>query len=60
MISRAELRKACDKAIMMIEAAGIQLTEEDKTKMTAADFESMDHLISRSIRSISSIIALPL
>ncbi len=38
MISRAEHREACEKALEMIEAAGIRLTGEEKTKITAADF----------------------
>ena len=38
MIKRAELEEVCRKSIEMIEAAGIVLTDEDKTKVTAADF----------------------
>lgn len=38
MITKAELTEACKKAIAMIEGAGIYLTEEDKNKVTAADF----------------------
>jgi len=38
MITRTELKEACEKALTMIEDAGIQLTNEDKDKITAADF----------------------
>ncbi len=38
MITRTEFRKACEKALKMIEAAGIHLAEEEKTKITTADF----------------------
>jgi D-lyxose ketol-isomerase len=38
MITRAELNEACEKALTMIDDAGIQLTNEDKDKITAADF----------------------
>jgi D-lyxose ketol-isomerase len=38
MISRAELKEVCEKALKMMEAAGIHLTETEKLKITAADF----------------------
>jgi D-lyxose ketol-isomerase len=38
MITRNELNEACGKALGMIEAAGIRLTEAEKKKITAADF----------------------
>ena len=38
MITRTELKEACEKALTMIEDAGIQLTNEDKDKITTADF----------------------
>ena len=38
MITRAELKEACDAALTMIEAAGIHLSENERAKVTAADF----------------------
>lgn len=38
MITRKELREVCEQSLAMIEAAGIRLTESEKTKITAADF----------------------
>lgn len=38
MISRTELNQVCEKSLKMIEDAGILLTEEEKDKITAADF----------------------
>jgi D-lyxose ketol-isomerase len=38
MITRSELREACDKAHKMMEAAGIRLTATEQSKITAADF----------------------
>ena len=38
MIRRKELEEVCQSSIALIEKAGIFLTEEDKAKMTAADF----------------------
>ena len=38
MITRKALREACEQSLAMIEAAGIRLTEEEKTRITAADF----------------------
>ncbi|MEM1136255.1 MAG: D-lyxose/D-mannose family sugar isomerase [Bacteroidota bacterium] len=38
MITKAELKEACEQALKMIEAAGLYLTDEDKKKITAADF----------------------
>jgi D-lyxose ketol-isomerase len=38
MITKSELKESCEKAIRMIEASGIILTESDKNKITAADF----------------------
>jgi D-lyxose ketol-isomerase len=38
MITRTELREARAKALKMMEAAGIHLTEKEKSKITAADF----------------------
>ncbi len=38
MITRTEFKKSCDKALRMIDAAGIQLSESERTKITAADF----------------------
>ncbi len=36
MITKAELKQACDRALEMIEASGIKLTDGDKNRMTAA------------------------
>ena len=38
MITKAELREACEKSLQMIAAAGISLAETERTKITAADF----------------------
>jgi len=38
LITKKEYEKACAEAIAMIEAAGIHLTEVDKTKVACADF----------------------
>ena len=38
MILKKELDEVCQQSIEMIEAAGIFLTDEDKKKVTAADF----------------------
>lgn len=38
MITKKDFKYVCEKSIGMIEAAGIHLTEEDKKKITAADF----------------------
>jgi len=38
MISRTEFNEVCDKALEMVEAAGIALAEKEKTIITAADF----------------------
>ena len=38
MITRTEFKKSCDKALRMIDEAGIQLSEPERTKITAADF----------------------
>jgi len=38
MITQSDFKEVCQRSIDMIEAAGIQLTEEDRAKMTAADF----------------------
>ncbi len=38
MILKKELDEVCQKAIVMIEEAGIFLTDQDKEKITAADF----------------------
>lgn len=38
MILRQEFEEVCQRSLEMIEAAGIPLTEQDKTKITAADF----------------------
>ena len=38
MITRAEFKEACKKALKMMEVAGIHLTEKEKSKITAADF----------------------
>ena len=38
MITRAELKEVCEKSIVLIEKAGIHITEKEKNKITAADF----------------------
>lgn len=38
MISKEDFTYVCEKSLKMIEAAGILLTEADKSNMTAADF----------------------
>ncbi len=38
MITKEDFKYVCEKSIELIEAAGIHLTEEDKEKITAADF----------------------
>lgn len=38
MITRTEFKKFCDKALKMIDEAGIHLTELERTQITAADF----------------------
>ena len=38
MITRAEFRKACEKAFKMMETAEIHLSETEPAKITVADF----------------------
>ena len=38
MITRAELRETCEKALIIIDTAGIHLSETESAKITAADF----------------------
>lgn len=38
MITSKDFKEVCEKSIEMIEAAGVILTEDDKSKITAADF----------------------
>jgi len=38
MITRAELKEACETALTMIEAAGIHMSETERVKVTVADF----------------------
>lgn len=38
MITRAELKESCDKALEIIKAAGIHLSKTEPAKITAADF----------------------
>lgn len=38
MITRTELKKSCDKALRMIDEAGVHLSEPERRKITAADF----------------------
>jgi D-lyxose ketol-isomerase len=52
MITKAELKEACDKALGMIEAAGIHLTETDKEKIIAADF-GLSHLKKEGIQILT-------
>jgi len=52
MITRGELKEACEKSLRMIEAAGIHLTEADKEKMTAADF-GLSHLKKEGIQILT-------
>jgi len=44
LIKKTEYEKACAEAISMIEAAGIHLTEVDKTKIACADEEGVEIL----------------
>jgi D-lyxose ketol-isomerase len=52
MITRAEFMEACEKALKMMEAAGIHLAEEEKTKITAADF-GLSHLQEEGIQILT-------
>jgi len=52
MITRIVLEDACDKALKMIDAARILLTEVDKEKMTAADF-GLSHLEKEGIQILT-------
>ncbi len=38
MITKEDFKYVCEKSIQMIEAAGIYISEDDKKKITAADF----------------------
>jgi len=38
MITKSELREVSEKALYMIDAAGIQLSETESAKTSAADF----------------------
>jgi len=52
MITKAELREACEKSLQMIDAAGISLASTEPTKITAADF-GLSHLQEEGIQILT-------
>ena len=52
MITRAEFKEVCEKALSMMKAAGIHLSESEPAKITAADF-GLNHLQEEGIQILT-------
>jgi D-lyxose ketol-isomerase len=52
MITRAEFKEVCEKALSMMKAAGIHLSESEPAKITAADF-GLSHLKKEGIQILT-------
>lgn len=52
MISKEDFKEVCTKSIEMIEAAGLFLTQEDKAKMTSADF-GLNHIKKEGVQILT-------
>lgn len=52
MIRKEEMEEVCQQSIKMIEQAGVYLTDEDKTKITAADF-GLNHLKKEGVQILT-------
>jgi len=52
MITKEDFKEVCEQSLAMIEAAGILLTEEDKAKITSADF-GLNHIKKEGVQILT-------